>query len=581
MAIVISGVNNNDKITASDGTIDLLSGVNFNSELTVPSFKVGSNIQLGNVGIITATTFTGNVTGNINNSTLLLQTGGTERVRIDSGGRIGLGIANPGDYFSSYNRVVMGRTNDTGGMTIVSATTSGGYIAFADGTSGNQAYRGLITYAHSDDSMRFGTDGGTERLRITSAGRVGIGSDNPVAHLDVANYQNIETLRLRDKHFNKYLTIRGGGSPNRMVIDSYEGGGGGAAIDLASNGDTKLRIASNGNVGIGTDNPSQKLDVLGTSNLFGNGGASVQWGDTDYVGHLSFASDGAIVRAASGKALIFHTNHTNERLRITSAGHVNIGAASPTASENGQLNVYITTSSGKAQIVHSAGTGGLRLAGTGSGSGSNLIFSNNYSSGTFSDHWCISHDGGNNILYFKSGGTGGSQRVHIRDHGETQIHRDGNGDVFEYYRAGTSLFVVDNLSNESNTRMRIRNPNGQINYNSSSDYRLKENDVKITDGIIRLKKLRPITFNWKSGTNTYDGFFAHEVSEACPMAVDGTKDQVATADDVSKGYANNVGDPIYQGIDHGKMVPVLTAALQEAIAKIETLETKVSTLEGS
>ena len=129
--------------------------------------------------------------------------------------------------------------------------------------------------------------------------------------------------------------------------------------------------------------------------------------------------------------------------------------------------------------------------------------------------------------------------------------------------------------------MRIRNPNGTINYNSSSDYRLKENDVKITDGIIRLKKLRPITFNWKSGTNTYDGFFAHEVSEACPMAVDGTKDQVATADDVSKGYAKNVGDPIYQGIDHGKMVPVLTAALQEAITKIETLEAKVSALEGS
>ena len=56
------------------------------------------------------------------------------------------------------------------------------------------------------------------------------------------------------------------------------------------------------------------------------------------------------------------------------------------------------------------------------------------------------------------------------------------------------------------------------------------------------------------------------------MAVDGTKDQVATADDVSKGDANNVGDPIYQGIDHSKMVPLLTAALQEAITKIETLE---------
>ena len=65
MAIVISGVNNNDKITASDGTIDLLSGVNFVSEVTVPSFKIGSNIQLGNAGIATATTFVGNLSGNV------------------------------------------------------------------------------------------------------------------------------------------------------------------------------------------------------------------------------------------------------------------------------------------------------------------------------------------------------------------------------------------------------------------------------------------------------------------------------------------------------------------------------------
>tara|TARA_B100001109_G_scaffold6899_1_gene5213 strand:- start:63 stop:1298 length:1236 start_codon:yes stop_codon:yes gene_type:complete len=98
----------------------------------------------------------------------IFYTSNAERLRIDSSGRIGLGIANPGDYFSSYNRVVMGRTNDTGGMTIVSSTTSGGYISFADGTSGSQAYRGVIAYQHSGDYMTFGTDGGVERLRINS-----------------------------------------------------------------------------------------------------------------------------------------------------------------------------------------------------------------------------------------------------------------------------------------------------------------------------------------------------------------------------------------------------------------------------
>tara|TARA_B100000508_G_scaffold104226_1_gene82544 strand:- start:2209 stop:2970 length:762 start_codon:yes stop_codon:yes gene_type:complete len=74
MAIVISGVNNNDKITATDGTIDLLSGVSFASTVTAPaiqstgnltaeSINIGNNIQLGNAGVITATTFSGNLTG--------------------------------------------------------------------------------------------------------------------------------------------------------------------------------------------------------------------------------------------------------------------------------------------------------------------------------------------------------------------------------------------------------------------------------------------------------------------------------------------------------------------------------------
>ena len=74
MAIVISGVNNNDKITAADGTIDLLSGVNYAGIITAPAFSatgnltaghinVGNNIQLGNAGVITATTFSGNLTG--------------------------------------------------------------------------------------------------------------------------------------------------------------------------------------------------------------------------------------------------------------------------------------------------------------------------------------------------------------------------------------------------------------------------------------------------------------------------------------------------------------------------------------
>ena len=97
MAVVISGTNNSDKITATDGLIDLLSSVNFASEVSVPSFKVGSDIQFGNAGIITATTLVGNVQGNINHtSNLLLQIGGSEKFRVGTSGQLGIGGANYG-----------------------------------------------------------------------------------------------------------------------------------------------------------------------------------------------------------------------------------------------------------------------------------------------------------------------------------------------------------------------------------------------------------------------------------------------------------------------------------------------------
>ena len=109
-----------------------------------------------------------------------------------------------------------------------------------------------------------------------------------------------------------------------------------------------------------------------------------------------------------------------------------------------------------------------------------------------------------------------------------------------------------------------------IQFNSGSDYRLKENIVDLTDGITRLKTLKPRRFNFKTFPDrTVDGFIAHEVT-AVPESTTGAKDEV-----------DSNGKPIYQAIDVSKLVPLITAALQEAIAKIETLETKVAALEAS
>jgi len=129
-------------------------------------------------------------------------------------------------------------------------------------------------------------------------------------------------------------------------------------------------------------------------------------------------------------------------------------------------------------------------------------------------------------------------------------------------------------------------------FNTSSDYRLKENETPITDGIDRIKQLKPYKFNFKvDADTTLDGFFAHEVSSIVPEAISGEKDAMIpdilyTAED-KLPEGKNIGDlreatkidP--QKIDQSKLVPLLTSALQEAITKIETLETKVTALENA
>jgi hypothetical protein len=122
-------------------------------------------------------------------------------------------------------------------------------------------------------------------------------------------------------------------------------------------------------------------------------------------------------------------------------------------------------------------------------------------------------------------------------------------------------------------------------YNTSSDYRLKENVVPLTGAADRLNQLQVRRFNFIADPDTtVDGFLAHEAQAVVPEAVTGTHNEVEVweeGEELPDGVS--VGDnkldedgntiPKYQGIDQSKLVPLLTAALQEAIGKIETLET--------
>jgi hypothetical protein len=107
-------------------------------------------------------------------------------------------------------------------------------------------------------------------------------------------------------------------------------------------------------------------------------------------------------------------------------------------------------------------------------------------------------------------------------------------------------------------------------YGTASDYRLKENVIGLTGAADRVQQLAPKRFNFiVDADKTVDGFLAHEVADIVPEAISGEKDAV-DAD----------GNPEYQGIDQSKLVPLLTAALQEALTKIDQLETRIEALEA-
>jgi len=179
--------------------------------------------------------------------------------------------------------------------------------------------------------------------------------------------------------------------------------------------------------------------------------------------------------------------------------------------------------------------------------------------------------------------TNGSEQMRIDTSGTLLIGR--TSDVSADTNLGLNVTdarkgMVTETGQSSNTSHQLFiNPNGVVgaiktngsatSFITSSDYRLKENVVTDWDATTRLKQLKPSRFNFKADKDTtVDGFIAHEVSSVVPEAIGGEKDAVDKDGNI---------DP--QGIDQSKLVPLLTKALQESIARADALEARIKKLE--
>ena len=154
-----------------------------------------------------------------------------------------------------------------------------------------------------------------------------------------------------------------------------------------------------------------------------------------------------------------------------------------------------------------------------------------------------------------------------------------DGDALKFHKGGTAVGSISVTGSATA-------------FNTSSDYRLKTDAQPMIGASVRVQELNPVNFEWLSNGTRVDGFLAHEAQAVVPEAVVGTQDAMKDEEyEVTPAVLDDEGNvtteavmgtrsvPDYQGIDQSKLVPLLTAALQEALTAITDLKARVAVLE--
>ncbi len=378
----------------------------------------------------------------------------------------------------------------------------------------------VFNEASDDVDFRVESDNATHALFVQgSDGNVGIGTGSPSSLFEV-NKGSAGTLATFTDGVNSNFVVE-----TASLITTVGNTGGSTALAFKSSNTERMRIDASGNVGIGTSSPQATAEISG--GLDNRLRINSTDGTTSNNYGIDFSTAGTVrggIRYNAGNNyLAFYGYDNTERLRIDSNGALN---GPPSA------NFDIKTGSG---------TGDMRF------------FTNG------SQRAMVGADAN---LFVGTTSTAPNPGVVLQPFGNIGIGNSNanSGASFLEFRRNTTQ--IGGVTQSGTTG---------VSYNTSSDYRLKENVTDVTDGITRVKQLAPKRFNFIADPDTtVDGFLAHEAQAVVPEAVTGTHNEV-----------DDDGNAKMQGIDQAKLVPLLTAALQEAIAKIETLETKVAALEGA
>ena len=592
-----------------------------NYELQVNASDTISVLQLTNTttgstnsdGLLVYQNGLNSLVSNQETGSLRFETSATERMRIDSSGRVLMGTTST--YDGEASNLVVATSGHTGITVASTGSNKRTNLYFADGTSGVASYVGGFTYDHSNNSLLVRTNS-TERMRIDSSGNVGIGTTSPGAtlHLNKSDASGFTNLYLSNS-----------GASGR----SYQIGVGGnsTGVEYANNlyifdnsaGQPRVTLDPSGNVGIDFTPKSMHANVTSSLNV-GSSGLFQRTKNTFISSNFYYNSSDVGKSIASEHALIYQQDVTNgahiwfrtgsasgadetvslaESMRIDSSGRVLIGTSSDLSGGDADARLQVNGDAG-AQILLSRQDFGALTAGSLIGE---VVF-RSQASGVKETSALIkceadatqgSGDKPGRLVFSTTadGASSPTERMRIQSNGlikttsAVSINNSGTHNFTGLAVDGTSTsyhvayFKDTRTDSASGAGMiQFRRTTGHVGsiststsstaYNTTSDYRLKENVVDLDGAIARVKQLSPKRFNFiVDADTTVDGFLAHEAQTVVPEAVTGTHNEV-----------DDDNNPVYQGIDQSKLVPLLTAALQEAIAEIETLKTKVAALEA-
>ena len=477
-----------------------------------------------------------------------------EKVRFTESGNVGIGTQTVNATYSPKLEVASTASDGTGGLLIGSYLPT---LTFYDYSGG-----ATIGQIQQDGTGLVFKNNASERMRIDSSGNVTIRDGKKLI------------LNRPDNAIDSELSTNSAGT---LILNSRNGEG----FDFQNGGTGAMRIDSSGNVTNTSSGDFANFMVAPDAN---NSGIYFPRGGNNYYG--GFERIGTDLRFLSGGA--------GEAMRIDSSGNVGIGTSSPDyplhiVGTNGIIasmsNDSVNSNKG-ARYMAGAYTGNLATfalidgtsgnnvitigGGTGAGEPSTEIRFNTGSAGTLGS--------GTERMRITSGGVlavGKSTSLGVENAGLYVAPNDfmsytntstDTGDRCVIFNRQSAVGTVVDFRTGNSTKGSITISSSAVAYNTTSDYRLKENVVEMTGALDRVDALKPSRFNFIADPEkTVDGFLAHEVAEVVPEAISGEKDAV-----------DEEGNPIYQGIDQSKIVPLLVGAIKELRAEIETLKSQLS-----